>query len=139
VQSPVADPLTLQQKMEQFLAQAEPMFSQLDEASLNEVKVSTLSRLLQKETSLSQRSGRYWQELDRGELGFDSREQLARAISTLGVADLQRQFRHLTERRLLVRSFGKAIRDDFQTQEIEKRADMAIGALRAAQAFVPGA
>lgn len=139
VQSPVADPLTLEQKMEQFLAQAEPMFSQLDEASLNAVKNSTLSRLLQKETSLSQRSGRYWQELDRGELGFDSREQLAQAISTLGVADLQRQFLHLTERRLLVRSFGKAIRDDFQPQEIEKRADMAIGTLRAAQAFVPGA
>jgi secreted Zn-dependent insulinase-like peptidase len=139
VQSPVADPLTLEQKMEQFLRDIKPLFSQLDASSLAEVKASTLSRLLQKETSLSQRSGRYWQELDRGELGFDSREQLAAAIEALSVADLQRQFASLSARSLLVRSFGKSIRAKFESQETSRRADTAISALRAADAFVPGA
>ncbi|UTW14066.1 insulinase family protein [Marinobacterium rhizophilum] len=139
VQSPVADPLMLEQKMQAFLQEITPLFSQLDTAGLEEVKASTLSRLLQKETSLSQRSGRYWQELDRGELGFNSREQLAAAIEALSIADLQRQFADLGTRRLLVRSFGKSIRDDFEVQETTRRADTAIGALKAADAFVPGA
>jgi secreted Zn-dependent insulinase-like peptidase len=139
VQSPVADPLTLAQKMEQFLRDSTPLFSQLDATALDAVKASTLSRLLQKETSLSQRSGRYWQELDRGELGFNSREKLAAAIESLSVADLQREFGNINQRRLLVRSFGKSIRAEFGARETNRRADTAISALKAADAFVPGA
>lgn len=74
-----------------------------------------------------------------GELGFDSREQLAAAIEALSVADLQRQFASLSARSLLVRSFGKSIRAKFESQETSRRADTAISALRAADAFVPGA
>ncbi|WP_020683295.1 insulinase family protein [Marinobacterium rhizophilum] len=139
VQSPVADPLTLAQKMEQFLHDSAPLFSQLDATSLAAIKASTLSRLLQKETSLRQRSGRYWQELDRGELGFNSKEKLAAAIEALSVADLQREFGSINKRRLLVRSFGKSIRAEFGTRETMRRADTAISALKAADAFVPGA
>ncbi|GGO82751.1 peptidase M16 [Marinobacterium nitratireducens] len=139
VQSPVADPVTLEQKIDAFLADMQSDVDSLVDGQLDAYRTSALSRLLEKESTLNQRSRRYWQELDNQELDFDSREQLAAALRALTVDDVRQAFAGLGERSLLVRSFGNGVKDEFAAKETGRRADDRIAALKAAHAFVPEA
>ncbi|NVK43341.1 MAG: insulinase family protein [Oceanospirillaceae bacterium] len=139
VQSPVADPVTLTDRIDVFLGEMRTRVNQLEASALDNYRNSTLSRLLEKESTLNERSKRYWQELDQQELNFDSREQLAEALKALTVEDIQAAFATLEQRSLLVRSFGNGVKDSFTASETGRRADGRIAALKAAHAFVPEA
>lgn len=135
VQSPVADPQQLEQAYQHFLDQATQRLQQLSEADLERFRQSLISRINQKDKSISERASRLWRELDRGNLAFDTREQLTAATQEITLAQLSTRLEQLRQRQLLVRSFGAAqgaladsTRDDSRQLE----------SLRAQGQFVPG-
>ena len=135
VQSPVADPQQLEQAYQHFLDQATQRLQRLSDADLERFRQSLISRINQKDKSISERASRLWRELDRGNLAFDTREQLTAATQEITLAQLSTRLEQLRQRQLLVRSFGSAqgaladsTRDDSQQLE----------SLRARGQFVPG-
>ncbi len=111
VQSPVqgADYLEaatqsfLKKYLQSLVGMAEPEFEQHKEGLIN--------NLLQKDKNLGQRSQRYWSDLKKDNLSFNTREKLADAILKLKKPDilfyLEAVQSDLANKRLLVFSMGK--------------------------------
>ncbi|MCW8885965.1 MAG: insulinase family protein, partial [Motiliproteus sp.] len=109
IQSPSAHPDQLQQHIDSFIESSLPLIESLDAKSLEEYKQGILVELLKKDQNLTDRTSRYWREIDRNYLDFNSREQLAKAIETVQVEDLIETFKSLNQRKLVVRSAGQAL------------------------------
>jgi insulysin len=86
VQSPVATPGMLENHIQAFLHDYLDALPQMNSAQFEANKQGLISRLMQADERLSERSERLWQEIDLGYRQFDSREQLVAAIEPL---DLQ--------------------------------------------------
>ncbi len=108
VQSPSATPEQLQQHIDDFLARGRSLIEAVSEEQLAGHKQSLLVELLKQDQKLSERSNRYWQEIDRGYTDFNSRELLADAIRAVHIEDLVETYRALDQRQLVVRSAGQA-------------------------------
>jgi secreted Zn-dependent insulinase-like peptidase len=110
VQSPIADPPALQRHIEMFLDQYAGEIAALDEATFEQHRAALLNNLLEADSKLDDRTGRYWNELDRGHYAFDLRENLAAAIRGVSLADLKASYEDLLRsqgrRRLVVRAQG---------------------------------
>ncbi|MEH6576761.1 MAG: insulinase family protein [Amphritea sp.] len=137
IQSPNTDPIQLEQHIDQFLLGMKDTLSKMSDAQLTQYKRSILSRINRKETKLSERSNRYWQEIDREVEGFDSREQLSEAIAALSLSDLLKSYDELPERRLTVRSFGEKHQQQANQQELELVCETEITLLKNKGQFVP--
>ncbi len=109
IQSPSATPDQLQQHVAAFIDTSLQLVTSVTEAQLESYKQSLLVELMEKDQKLSDRSNRYWQEIDRGYQQFDSREQLAGAIEQVTLSELTETYRSLGERQLIVRSAGQAL------------------------------
>jgi secreted Zn-dependent insulinase-like peptidase len=59
---------------------------------LRREKQAVTSKLLEQDRQLGEISGRYWQEIDRNETDFNSRNQLAAAVREVSREDLMRAF-----------------------------------------------
>ena len=110
VQSPIADPPALQRHIQIFLDEYAGKIAALDEATFEQHKAALLNNLLEADSKLDDRTGRYWNELDRGHYAFDLREKLAAAIRDVSLADLQASYENLLRgrdsKRLVVRAAG---------------------------------
>ncbi|MEH6823199.1 MAG: insulinase family protein [Motiliproteus sp.] len=106
IQSPSASPDTLLADIDSFFSGADALLEALDAATLETYRQGLINELLKQEQKLSQRSGRYWQEIDKGYTQFDSREQLAAAITDVTKQQLLDTFATLNQRRLIIRSTG---------------------------------
>ena len=110
VQSPIADPPALQRHIEIFLDEYAAKIAELDEASFEQHRAALLNNLLEADSTLDDRTGRYWNELDRGHYGFDLRENLAAAIRDVSLAELRASYDDLlrshNSKRLVVRAAG---------------------------------
>jgi secreted Zn-dependent insulinase-like peptidase len=110
VQSPIADPGALQHHIEVFLDEYSSDIAALDEATLQQHKISLLSDLLEADGTLDDRTNRYWNELDREHYDFDLRERLAAAINDVTLAELKASYESLlrssNSKRLIVRAPG---------------------------------
>lgn len=119
VQSPSTDPVLLENHVERFLMSYSNDIGEMTEAIFESYKRGLLTHILFKEKNLSERSARYWSEVNNGYYDFDSRDRLAAAIKGLSKDDFQQAYRRYlldnTRRRLVVRSFGK----DYQQQQIQ--------------------
>ena len=109
VQSPSATPNQLQQHIGDFMDNSLTLISSVSEQQLEDYKQSLLVELLKKDQKLSDRTNRYWREIDRGYLQFDSRQQLAEAIREVSLADLITAYQSLSDRQLIVRSSGQSL------------------------------
>jgi secreted Zn-dependent insulinase-like peptidase len=89
VQSPGADGEQIDAAVTAFATGFAGTLEVLSDARLSREKQAVISKLLEKDRELSQVSERYWQEIDRGNLNFDSREQLADAIEETGLQALR--------------------------------------------------
>ncbi|MDX2422864.1 MAG: insulinase family protein [Amphritea sp.] len=139
VQSPNTNPLGLEQQINKFIDSMETTLTTMDEQQLNAFKQSLISRINRKENRMGELSERYWQEIDRGDLNFDSREQLTHAIEALTLEDLHKCYAQLPLRRLTVRSFGEQHRQGVEKQDLQKICDSEIAKLKQADQFVPDA
>ncbi|MDO6562918.1 insulinase family protein [Amphritea sp. 1_MG-2023] len=137
VQSPNTNPLGLEQQIDRFIENMAATLSTMDNQQLAAFKRSVISRINQKENRMGELSERYWQEIDRGELDFDSRERLTQAIDRLTLTGLKASYRQLTQRRLTVRSFGEQQRDGVDQHALEQLCDTEIAELKQAAQFVP--
>ncbi|MEH6471914.1 MAG: insulinase family protein [Halopseudomonas sp.] len=106
IQSPSSSPDTLLADIDSFFARGQALIEALDEPTLEAYRQGLISELMKQEQKLNQRSNRYWQEIDKGYVNFDSREQLANAIETVSKQQLLDTFNALNSRRLVVRSTG---------------------------------
>jgi insulysin len=109
IQSSSATPDQLQSHIEGFMTDSLALIESVSEEELAGYKQSLLVELLKKDQKLSDRSKRYWREIDRRYEDFNSRELLAAAIRAVDIGDLLDTFRSLSRRQLVVRSAGQTL------------------------------
>ncbi|WP_169336959.1 insulinase family protein [Amphritea japonica] len=137
IQSPNTGPIGLEKHINEFISQMETQLEELTEEQVDSFKESVLSRINRKANRMSELSERYWQEIDRDEHSFDSREQLTAAINALTLNDLRKCYTQLPERRLTVRTFGEEHRQEASSTALEKICDTEIALLKEQGQFVP--
>ncbi|WP_410803969.1 insulinase family protein [Marinobacter sp. KMM 10035] len=93
VQSPSASQNDIDKAVHEFAAGFEETLGNLDEQRLKREKQAVISSILEQDRQLGEISGRYWREIDRGSDGFDSREQLAKAVNAVSLDELEATFR----------------------------------------------
>jgi secreted Zn-dependent insulinase-like peptidase len=94
VQSPSATTHEIDAAVKAFSDTFMKTLSGMSPADLTREKQAVISKLLEKDRQLGEISGRYWQEIDRGETSFNTREQLADAIRQVSRADLMEAFQN---------------------------------------------
>ncbi len=139
VQSPVADPVTLESHIDSFMKEMNDRMVTMSEEQLEQYKRSVISRVMKNENSLSERSNRYWRQIDRNDADFLSREALAKSIAALSLSDLKDCFTKLDERRLTVRSFGIKHLQNASESEVAKKCDVEINTLKIRGEYMPEA
>ncbi len=110
VQSPTHDATAIDDLVTDFRATFPDLLAAMPEAEFNQSRTGLVAQILARETNLSERSNRYWTEIDLGEERFDSREQLAAAVESLtaeDIADYLDRLVRLKPRLLIVQSPGR--------------------------------
>lgn len=130
VQSPSRTPEEVEQAIEVFLADYQRALSNMPVSDFERNKHSLVSKIMSADTRLSDRSDRYWSEIDRKEFEFDSREQLVAAIEKLDKSEFERFFQSLVSQndrsRMIVRSFGSGQEEGSDIAESERVARVVI-------------
>lgn len=108
VQSPMADPIQLETHFDNFLIAMHSQLQELSDEQLDDFRQSLRSRLLQPDTKLSERSQRYWRELDR-DGAFTTHQQIAEQVSEISRDDLITLLAELQTRQYQIRSFGSLL------------------------------
>lgn len=112
VQSPTADPLTLENRIEEFLKQFGDTLATMPREEFDRHKQALMVQILERDQQLSERTARYWQEIDIENYDFDTREELARAVAELNPEEMTALYKSILlnpeRRRLVVRSTGSA-------------------------------
>jgi secreted Zn-dependent insulinase-like peptidase len=110
VQSPLTNPVELEKHVERFVVGYADNIAKMPDAVFQRHKSALLTHIREREKSLSERSNRYWSELDEEHYGFDSREQLAMAVEAMSKEEFRDFYSKLfldeNQARLVVRSFG---------------------------------
>jgi len=75
--------------METFMAGFSGTLNNMVEATLATHKKALIGKLTEKDARLTQRSNRYWYEIDRSNFNFDTRDQLVAAIESIDLKTLQ--------------------------------------------------
>ena len=88
IQSPVAGPFDLKQRTLEFMDAQADRLAEMSEEEFGANKGGLITRLIQRDRNLAQRAQRYWHDLDRGVTTFDTRRQLASAVSKLTKQDM---------------------------------------------------
>jgi len=92
VQSPNTTAENIVSAIEGFIGTASNTLNTLDEATLNSHKRALIGKIMEKDLRLSQRSNRYWREIDRENFKFDTREQLVAAIKAIDLVYLNESY-----------------------------------------------
>ncbi len=83
IQSPVAGPDILRDRTLEYMAGELDRIRQMTPEEFGANKGGLITKLTQRDKGLGQRATRYWGNLDRDITTFDSRQQLAKAVSEL--------------------------------------------------------
>ena len=79
-QSPVADVTRLASEVHRFLGEFSTRLTDMSAEDFERDRAAVVARVREEDTSLSDRSRRYWAELDREQFGFDTRERVVEAV-----------------------------------------------------------
>lgn len=93
VQSPNTDAITIYQHTRIFLKTFATSIAAMDDIEFARHKSALISKIMEKDTTLSQRSNRYWQEIDRPNFEFDTREKLVAAVRSYPLAAFKNDYR----------------------------------------------
>lgn len=138
VQSPNTDPFVLASEYTRFLDDMASRLSSISDEELERYKQSLLSRINQRDTTLSDRTNRYWRELDRDNLAFDTRARLSQHTRDLSREDLSATLESLMSRQLLIRNFGATVEEQVKLQA-QQDDDARLGTLKQEQLGIPAA
>ncbi|WP_416398489.1 insulinase family protein [Allohahella sp. A8] len=96
VQSPSNRPAEIHAETTDFLNEFATSVESMTDADFEQHKAALITRLLEKDKTLEQRSDRYWTEIDIGNENFDTTKQIAKAVSALSKSEVlayyQKQF-----------------------------------------------
>ncbi len=92
IQSPNTAAIELADHTESFLTSFNTQLKKMSEQEFEKHVQALKSTILEKETRLSQRSNRFWHEIDRNNYSFNRREQLASAVEAYSLDELRREF-----------------------------------------------
>jgi secreted Zn-dependent insulinase-like peptidase len=111
IESPTTDPNELEAHVQRFLTDYAETIARMKDSDFANHRRGLLTRVLEDEKQLSDRSDRYWREIDRNNYDFDSREQLADAARRIEKDEFLAFYRIFlsddTSKRLVVRAIGK--------------------------------
>jgi len=93
IQSPEYDADDLDQRVSRFLSDFGDRIENLSSEEFERAKAAVITRLAEEETQLRQVAQRYWQEIDRKNTAFDTRERMISAVRDLDQETLQERFR----------------------------------------------
>ncbi|MFV1872542.1 MAG: insulinase family protein [Oleiphilus sp.] len=88
IQSPSAKADVLYEENIEFLISQRENMSTLSDAELNRYKQAVISRLLKQENTLYSRSNKYWQDIDRENFSFNTKQSLADEVEKVQQKDL---------------------------------------------------
>jgi secreted Zn-dependent insulinase-like peptidase len=122
VQSPVQGPEFLLEHIDAFLQQQYEQIRDMDAAAFAEYKQAILTRILEKDKRLGERTHRYRRSLALKYLGFDHRDEVADAIRALTLKEVSDFYRTLfladRTRHLIVESTGNIHKDEADKQAV---------------------
>ena len=95
VQSPTTPPELLHEEVAAFLQRADGVLRDMPAAEFERHRAAVESALLEADTRLDDRTGRYWYEIDREHYEFDWRQQLLDALRSISRADVAKAWRDL--------------------------------------------
>lgn len=90
VQSPAATPEQLKDATWSFLTQAADQLKSLPDEAYEQHRLSLMANLLQRPTTLTEKSERFWINIDEKNYDFDTLERIAAEVATLEKAELIR-------------------------------------------------
>jgi secreted Zn-dependent insulinase-like peptidase len=128
VQSPSADAATIDAAVTAFLKTFEQTLAGFSKAELEQEKQAVISKLMAKDRQLGEITQRYWQEIDRGVITFDSREELAKAVEETSLISLL----NLYHDEILPRSHALRVDTDPSLPDSGKTGEDVIKALQSA-------
>ena len=95
VQSDSFPPEVLRQEVEAFLARFDTVLGGMSDEDFERHRRAVESALLEAETRLDERTDRYWAEIQRERLEFDSRERFLDAVRTITREELLAEWREV--------------------------------------------
>jgi secreted Zn-dependent insulinase-like peptidase len=98
VQSPSAGVAHIENAVIEFLQDYLAQWGAMTEAAFEQQKAGLMTRLLEKDKNLNQRSQRYWQNLAEENDRFDSNQQIAELVDALTKVEMKAFLEGLTER-----------------------------------------
>lgn len=110
VQSPSHSPFEINQLVDEFLGKFEQLIEAMEARNFAQIKQGLRSRILLREQKLTDRTQRYWQEINWENDDFDTRERMAELLKQIGKQDIQAYFNLITKqrpRKLVVQSIGR--------------------------------
>lgn len=105
IQSPVAQPKELELAIDQFLDQFIQSLEKMDQQQIDQYRKSLLINLEQPDNSLTERTNRFWRELDQ-KGGFAAKELLAEALNNVS-KDTLLNILQQRQRSLIISSAGQ--------------------------------
>ena len=109
VQSPVLGPKGIEQRVDEFLTGQVERLDKLTDAELDEYRQGLIGDLTKRDTNPDERAGRFWQSLDGHEADFNYLLDIADAVKTIKVADIQQAMAELLKQQgqIVITSKGK--------------------------------
>lgn len=115
VQSPSASVAHIEESVIAFLDEYLTKWDDMSDEAFAQQKAGLITRLLEKDKNLGQRSERYWQNLAEENYAFDTQQQIADEVTKLEKNDmrlfLQDLYERVQKRRLLIFSNGASAKN----------------------------
>lgn len=125
IESPVADPITLEERINSFLVDYEEELAAMSADKFGSVRSGLLNNLRQDPQTLRALSSRFWSDILIEEYDNDSTLQMADAIAGITLEDVLEYYRqHVLGpqvERLVARTAGRPHRDDFAGARIQEQ------------------
>ena len=109
VQSPTADSQALKQAYRDFLTSWRAGLETELEQNMEQYRASLRSRIASPSKRLADETARLWREIDRGNLHFDTREQLLNALDRLTPEQTVKRVDQLLQRKLWIEANPEAL------------------------------
>ena len=89
IQSPTAGPAEIVTAIDEFLTNFKKELDSIDAAEFASVKAGVLNQINRNDQRLTDRTNRYWTEIDNSEFEFNSREKISTAIENTTLASVR--------------------------------------------------
>lgn len=93
VQSPTHSPIEIKALYDEFIDKFVNELEEMETDQFSQIQDELITKILRKDKNLNERTQRYWREIDREELAFNTRSLFAEAVSSLTFDDMRSYFK----------------------------------------------